>query len=134
MTIAPKPNFGALWTSALNMRFLRTVAIVVLIAGAAPAGFGGYFYLVNPVEQRTKQYSNEQQSLLAEAEIVEGTARERELMTEYDEGKGVTELAWQHARQTRQAAMLGAAGGISLIIVSAAAFFFFAKANNSGAA
>jgi type II secretory pathway component PulM len=105
------------------MKFLRIVATVVLVAGVILAGLGAYFFLINPDERRAEQYSNEQERLLVEAEIAEGTARKRELMKEYEEGKSVTELAWQHARQTRQTVMLSVGVGITLIVVSILALF-----------
>ena len=109
------------------MKTLRIIAILALIAGIALAGLGGYFYFYNLDEQRAEQYSAEQQKLLAGAESAKGTARERELLKEYEETKGVTELAWQHARQTRQSAILAAGGGVVLILVSIGAFFIVRK-------
>jgi hypothetical protein len=100
------------------MKVLRIIAILLSVGGIVLAASGAYTYLTNEDEARANRYAAEQQKLLAEASRAQGTPRERELMKEYEEGKGVTELARSNARQTKQTSMMAAGGGIVLLVVS----------------
>lgn len=100
------------------MKTLKVMTILFLVSGIALAGLGAYGYFFNEDKARAARYAAEQQKVLAEAFRAKGTPRERELMKEYGERKDVTELAWKHARQTSQTAMLLAGGGLALIVAS----------------
>ena len=100
------------------MKVLRIVAILIALGGIVLGGLGAYTFLTNEDEARANRYAAEQQRLLAEATRAQGTPKERELMKEYEEGKGVTELARTQARQTKRTAMLITGGGLALIGVS----------------
>jgi hypothetical protein len=100
------------------MKILKFIPMLLLIAGIAWTGFCAYGYFYNNDRSRALGYAAEQQSLLVEALRAKGTPRERELMNEYEGMNGLTELAWQNARNTRQTIMLAGGGGIALITVS----------------
>ena len=100
------------------MKILRLVAILIAVAGIVLGALGAYTYLNNEDQARADRYAAEQQRLLAEAERNQGTPKERELMKEYEDGKGVTDLARSNAKQTTQTAMLSIGGGTALIVVS----------------
>lgn len=100
------------------MKILRIIAILIAIAGMGLGALGAYGYLNNEDQARANGYAAEQDRLLAEAARNQGTPKERELMKEYEEGKGVTDMARNHARQTTQTAMLALGGGVVLIVVS----------------
>ena len=100
------------------MKVLKIIAVLLLVVGIALTGLSAYSYFNNEDKARAESYTAEQEKLLVEAHRAEGTPRERELMREYEEGKGVTELAWENARRTSRTTMLGAAGGLALMIVS----------------
>ena len=98
------------------MKVLKIIAILLLVGGIILTGLSAYTYFNNEDRARAEQLSAEQTRILTEASQARGTPRERELMKEYEEGKGVTELAWEHARQTDQTVLLAALGGLALII------------------
>jgi hypothetical protein len=100
------------------MRILSIIAMLLLVGGIALTGLCAYTYFNNEDRARAEQYSAEQEKLLAEAMRNHGTPKEKAAMKEYEEGKGVTELAWEHARQTRQTIIFLAAGGLVLIVVA----------------
>lgn len=100
------------------MKLLRIVAMLLLVGGIALTGLSAYTYFNNEDKSRAQAYTGEQQKLLAEAFRAKGTPRERELMKEYEDGKGVTELAWQHARRTSRTIVLAAGSGVALMIGS----------------
>lgn len=100
------------------MKILRLIAILIAAVGIVLGALGAYTYLNNEDQARADRYAAEQQRLLAEAERNQGTPKERELMKEYEDGKGVTDMARSNAKQTTQTAMLSIGGGIALIVVS----------------
>jgi hypothetical protein len=100
------------------MKILKIVATLLLVGGIALSALAAYGLLYNEDLANANRYAAEQSKLLAEAFSAKGTPRERALMKEYEDGKGVTELARTHARRTTQSAMLGAGGGLALIVVS----------------
>jgi Tfp pilus assembly protein PilV len=100
------------------MKIIRIIAMLLLVVGIALTGLSAYGYFYSEDKSHALQLESEQAKLLAEAFRAKGTPRERELMKEYEEGKGVTELARQHARQTSQTIMLAAGGGLVLMAVS----------------
>jgi CHASE3 domain sensor protein len=100
------------------MKVLRIIAILIALGGIMLGVLGAYTYLNNEDQARANRYAAEQQRLLAEAARAQGTPKERELMKEYEDGKGVTDLARNQARQTTQTAILATGGGLALIVVS----------------
>ena len=100
------------------MKIIKIIAVLLLLGGIALTGLSAYTYFNNEDQAWAESYAGEQELLLAEASRAKGTPRERELMKEYEEGKGVTELAWKNARQTSQTVMLLAGSGLALMVVS----------------
>ena len=100
------------------MNILKIISILLFVGGLALAGAGAYGFFYNEDQARANSLSAEQNRLLAEAVSAKGTPRERELMKEYEDNKGVVELVWRNARQTRQSAMLASGAGLVLAIAS----------------
>ncbi len=109
------------------MKILRLIAILIAVAGIVLGALGAYTYVNNEDQARADRYAAEQQRLLAEAERNQGTPRERELMKEYEDGKGVTDMARNNAKQTTQTAMLSIGGGVALIVLSLVTLMFGRK-------
>ena len=109
------------------MKALRLLAIVIALGGVVLAAFSAYLYMSNEDEARANRYAAEQEKVLADASRAKGTPKEQELMKEYEEGKGVAELARNNARQTRQTATLMFAGGVVLLAISLLALFVTRK-------
>jgi len=105
------------------MKALRLLAIVIALGGVVLAAFSAYLYLHNEDEARANRYAAEQEKLLADASQAKGTPKEQAIMKEYEEGKGVAELARNNARQTKQTATLVFAGGVALLAVSLLTLF-----------
>ena len=99
------------------MKILKVISILLFVGGITATGLGAYTYFNNEDAARAVQYSTEQTKLLTEAAQARGTPTESKLMKAYEEGKGVTELAWSHARQTRQTTLFIALGGLALMAV-----------------
>ncbi len=99
------------------MKILKIISILLFVGGIAATGLSAFAYFNNEDQAHAEQYSVEQTKLLTEAAQARGTPREGKLMKEYEEGKAVTDLAWRHARQTRQTIMIIALGGLALMVV-----------------